>query len=233
MSYQALAQVYDGFFEREYHEKILRRYRRILTDAGVIRGHILDMGCGTGRLALALSAEGAQVCGMDPDAAMLDIARKKNAAIDWYCCTLPQMEGEARFDAIAAGLDVVNHITDPNALMDTFYAAKRLLRRGGVLVFDVNTEKKFREVYGQNAYVFRSLGAFAAWENDYDEERELCQFTVDVFTKNGEQYQRNTDIIHERMYRDDQLRQMLRQAGFRMSVRQGMDHGTRHIYIAK
>jgi SAM-dependent methyltransferase len=186
-------------------------------------------------LALAFARTGAQVCGVDPDADMIACAKKKSegSAIDWHVATLPQVEGDGDFDAITASLDVVNHITLENELMDTFCAARRLLRRGGVLVFDINTEKKFREVYGDNCYIFRELGAFAAWENDYDEKRELCRFTVDVFTQNGEKYERRTDIIYERMYRDERIRLLLREAGFRTVLWQGMDQGTRHIYIAK
>ena len=235
MSYEALARVYDGFFERDYDEKILRRYRRILTDADAIGGRILDMGCGTGRLAIAFAKGGATVCGVDPDEAMLACAKEKGIGlpIEWVCGTLPQIDGTDYFDAITAGLDVVNHITEQEVLQESFCAAHRLLTKGGCLVFDVNTEKKFREVYGQNAYVFRALGAFAAWENDYDEDEEICRFTVDVFTQDGERYKRNTDIIFERLYRDMDLRRMLKAAGFRMVLQQGMDHGTRHLYIAK
>lgn len=235
MSYQALARVYDGFFEQDYHEKILRRYRRILQDFGVAEGNILDLGCGTGRLALYFVAKGASVCGVDPDADMIACAKEKGEGlpVSWEVATLPQVDGEERFDAITASLDVINHITKESELLDTFCAAWRLLRRGGVLVFDVNTEKKFREVYGENCYVFRTLGAFAAWENDYDADREICQFTVDVFTQNGDRYDRKTDIIYERMYRDAQIRDLLRMAGFHTVLRQSMDQGTRHIYIAK
>lgn len=235
MSYQALAQVYDGFFERDYDQKILRRYRRILRDTGKIRGDILDLGCGTGRLSIALAAGGARVVGVDPDRDMLACAKDKSVGlnVDWQCGTLSQIAGKDRFDAITASLDVINHITNRKDLQDTFCAAARLLRKGGLLVFDVNTEKKFREVYGQNSYIFRSLGAFAAWENDYDKEQELCQFTVDVFTQAGDRYERKTDMIYERMYRDEDLCRMLKKAGFRMILRQGMDQGTRHIYIAK
>lgn len=235
MSYQALARVYDGFFEQDYHEKILRRYRCILQRFGVANGKILDLGCGTGRLALAFARQGAQVWGVDPDADMIACAKEKSGdlPIQWLVGTLPQVEGENRFDAITASLDVVNHITREDRLLDTLCAARRLLRRGGVLVFDINTEKKFREVYGKNSYIFRDMGAFAAWENDYDEKRQLCRFTVDVFTKTGEHYDRKTDIIYERMYRDEQIRLLLRTAGFRTVMWQGMDQGTRHIYMAK
>lgn len=235
MSYQALSRVYDGFFEPDYHEKIVRRYRRILQTFGVADGKILDLGCGTGRLALTFARAGAQVCGVDPDADMIACAKEKSVGmpIEWRVATLPQVDGNGDFDAITASLDVVNHITREDQLLDTFCAARRLLRRGGVLVFDINTEKKFREVYGDNSYIFREAGALAAWENEYDEKREICQFTVDVFTQKGEQYERRTDIIYERMYREEQIRLLLNTAGFGTILRQGMDHGTRHIYIAK
>ena len=235
MSYQALARVYDGFFEADYHEKILRRYRRILQDFGVADGNILDMGCGTVRLAIYFAGLGARVCGVDPDEAMLTCAREKSQGmeIEWHRGRLHEIEGEGRFDAITASLDVINHITCENEVLDSFCAARRLLRRGGVFVFDVNTEKKFREVYADRSYIFRKDDALAAWENDYDEKRELCRFTVDVFTKTDGGYERKTDIIHERMYRDETIRRMLKMAGFGRILRQGMDHGTRHIYIAK
>lgn len=235
MSYQALSRVYDGFFEREYHEKIVRRYRRILQRFGVAGGKILDLGCGTGRLALAFARAGAQVCGVDPDVDMIACAKEKSGElpIEWRVATLPMVAGETCYDAVTASLDVVNHITREDELLDTLCAARRLLKRGGVLVFDINTEKKFREVYADNSYVFRELGAFAAWENDYDEKREICRFTVDVFTQKGETYERKTDVIYERMYRDERIRFLLRTAGFRTVLWQGMDQGTRHIYIAK
>ena len=85
----------------------------------------------------------------------------------------------------------------------------------------------------QSSSILLYSSAFAAWENDYDEDEEICQFTVDVFTQAGDRYERKTDIIYERMYRDADLRRMLKAAGFRIILQQGMDHGTRHIYIAK
>ena len=235
MSYTALAKVYDGFFEKEYIEKLTNRYRRVLLGCGVLRGRILDLGCGTGRLSISLAKSGASVWGVDPDGAMIEQAICNANGLDtvFWQGYLPRFQGESEFDAVTASLDVVNHITDEEVLLDTFCAVKRLLKKGGVFVFDVNTEKKFREVYGQNAYVFRSEQAFAAWENDYDESCGICRFTVDVFTKQGDNYQRQTDIIEERCYRHEALSTLLRKAGFRIISYQGMDNGTRHLYIVK
>ena len=39
---------------------------------------VLDLGCGTGRLALMLAERGHDVVGVDPAAAMLDVARTRD-----------------------------------------------------------------------------------------------------------------------------------------------------------
>ena len=45
--------------------------------AGETPKNVLDMGCGTGRLACELAARGHRATGADPAAAMLDIARNR------------------------------------------------------------------------------------------------------------------------------------------------------------
>jgi ubiquinone/menaquinone biosynthesis C-methylase UbiE len=62
---------------------------------------VLDLGCGTGRLAAALS-EGRQVTGVDPAAAMLDIARNRpgGAGVTW-------IEGDARSLRLNRRFDLV------------------------------------------------------------------------------------------------------------------------------
>jgi acetyl esterase/lipase len=60
-----------------------------LRDEGLVRDEpatrVLDLGCGTGRLALALSAAGYVVTGVDPARASLDVARSKPgaASVTW------------------------------------------------------------------------------------------------------------------------------------------------------
>jgi ubiquinone/menaquinone biosynthesis C-methylase UbiE len=46
---------------------------------------VLDVGCGTGSLAIALAASGRTVVAADPAAASLDVARSKdrNATVTW------------------------------------------------------------------------------------------------------------------------------------------------------
>ncbi|OLT45499.1 methyltransferase type 11 [Saccharomonospora sp. CUA-673] len=73
-----LAPLYDTF---DGERDDLELYRGIVAEVGARR--VLDVGCGTGALAVLLAGEGYDVVGVDPAAASLDIARGKSADVVW------------------------------------------------------------------------------------------------------------------------------------------------------
>lgn len=100
-------------------------------------GSVLDLGCGTGELAASLS-DGREVFGVDPAAAMLDVARRRPGgdAVTW-------VEGDARtvrlgrqFELIVLtghAFQVFLTAADRRAVVDTIAAH---LAPGGRFVFD-------------------------------------------------------------------------------------------------
>ena len=75
-----LAPVYDAF---DGPRDDLPAYAGIADELGARR--VLDVGCGTGSLAIPLAGTGRAVVGADPAAASLDVAKSKdiNAAVTW------------------------------------------------------------------------------------------------------------------------------------------------------
>lgn len=75
-----LARVYDTF---DGPRDDLAAYVALAGEVGADR--VLDVGCGTGSLAIALAGTGRSVTGVDPAAASLDVARSKDgsAAVTW------------------------------------------------------------------------------------------------------------------------------------------------------
>ncbi len=74
----------DPSFEEMYREttppwEIGRPQREVvgLAEAGLIRGRVLDVGCGTGENALYLAGHGLEVCGVDAAATAITRAREK------------------------------------------------------------------------------------------------------------------------------------------------------------
>ena len=98
---------------------------------------VADLGCGTGRLTLALAAAGHQVTGVDPARASLDAARTKPGAehVTWIEGT-PSALGEAAFDMAVMTAHVTKFLVDDQDWHGTLRDLYRALVPGGRLVFD-------------------------------------------------------------------------------------------------
>lgn len=68
---------------------------------------VLDAGCGTGRVAQRLAEEGYAVTGVDADAAMIEVARERAAAIDWHVADLASLDLGETFDLVVMAGNVV------------------------------------------------------------------------------------------------------------------------------
>ena len=73
-----------------------------MSSAGNLSGKIADLGCGTGRLAMAAALLGADVTGFEIDNTSLDIAinysKKNNLKIKWICSAVENITEE--FDTV-------------------------------------------------------------------------------------------------------------------------------------
>ena len=99
---------------------------------------VLDLGCGTGRLTLALAAAGHRVTGIDPDAAAVAAARRKPGAdgVVWVVGTSEQIPPGAGFDAALMTAHVAQAITDDDMWRGTLDDLHAALVPGGLLAFD-------------------------------------------------------------------------------------------------
>ncbi|MDH2442517.1 methyltransferase domain-containing protein [Amnibacterium sp. CER49] len=128
-----LAALYDVFDDRRDD---LDAYVALLEERGA--RSVLDVGCGTGVLALRLAERGIEVTGVDPAAASLDVARAKPGAgrVRWLlgdATTLPPLlQVEA---AVMTGNVAQVFLTDDDWAA-TLAGIARALRPGGTLVLE-------------------------------------------------------------------------------------------------
>jgi ubiquinone/menaquinone biosynthesis C-methylase UbiE len=120
----------------------ITRVHQEMAERSVSEGsRALDIGCGTGSLAIACARRGAQVTGIDISPQMLDIARRKVEQAELTdSITLLQMsaieldegfEGES-FDAIMSSLTFSELSDDEQRFV--LHQCQRLLKNGGRLV---------------------------------------------------------------------------------------------------
>ena len=126
----------DGFtagVDPEYEEQIIPL---VLAE---LKGHasVLDVGCGEGQLARAISvaSPGIHVVGIDPTERQIDVARQRGGAVDYQVAPaddLPFADGS--FSAVLACL-VFEHIDDVDGAIAE---VSRVLEPGGTFLFLLN-----------------------------------------------------------------------------------------------
>ena len=114
------------------------------TLAGEVRGRggsILEVGCGTGRVALQLAQEGISIVGMDLSPAMLAIARQKGqglANIRWVQGDMQAFDLGERFDLILIPGHSFQFMLTPADQIACLTCIQHHLKPGGKLVIHVN-----------------------------------------------------------------------------------------------
>jgi len=127
-----LAACYDSANPPEAH------YPYYLALAGDEPKTILDMGCGTGRLAVALAEKDHRVTGADPSAGMMEIARGRAGAerVRWIDSDAASLALETRFDLIIMTGHVFQVFLDDADVRATLRTLRRHLAPGGRLAFE-------------------------------------------------------------------------------------------------
>jgi ubiquinone/menaquinone biosynthesis C-methylase UbiE len=106
--------------------------------AGVAPKTILDMGSGTGRLAVALAERGHRVTGADPSPGMLQVARSRRGhqRVTWVDSTAADLALATRFDLIIMTGHVFQVFLSDADVRATLGALRRHLAPGGRLAFE-------------------------------------------------------------------------------------------------
>lgn len=136
-SYDRIAEVYATDMGASMRFDDIGYYRELCRQEG---GHVLELGCGTGRILLPLLAAGIDIEGLDRSAPMLTQlqtdAKKCGLVARAQRCDLRELPREQRFDVLLAPYSLVTYMTTPSALSAWLDAAGGVLKSGGLLVVD-------------------------------------------------------------------------------------------------
>jgi SAM-dependent methyltransferase len=138
-------------------------------------------------------------------------------------------------DAVTCHFDALNHLLEKGDLQTVFGRVGRLLREGGLFVFDLNTIHMFRWLNGREKLYHAGCDLFMAG-NEFDEASGIATFRQMWFLRRGRFYARRDVEVRERACADADLRAMLRRAGLRLvraSVQRAIDgKPARKLYVA-
>lgn len=224
MSYSSFASVYDELTMNVDYKKRAEYIMSILADNGIKDGLLLDLACGTGSLSLEFAEKGFEVIGTDASPDMLMQAQSKayeaGKNILFLCQRMEETDLYGTVRAIVCSLDSINHLGSKAELGKTFRILKNFIDDGGIMIFDVNTVYKHKEILGNNTFVYDEKNVYCVWQNALQSDGITVNINLDFFVKDDDgAYTRFSENFKEIAFSDSEITEAAQSAGFKVIKR--------------
>jgi SAM-dependent methyltransferase len=206
-SYDAIAELYDP-----WSASVVEDVAFYLEEARRSGGPVVELGVGTGRIAVPLGAEGIRVIGVDSSRAMLEVCARRAAlagvTLDLRVGDLREPPVTERVPLVICPFRSLLHMHLDEDRLGVLRAAYDLLLPGGRFVFDVFTPDADDIAQTQGRWLEREPGIFehAVW----DESARTLTLTV-----RGDERETTMALA---WLSPDEWRGLLEQAGFEIEA---------------
>jgi SAM-dependent methyltransferase len=208
--YNPIARLYDA-----WSASVTEDVEFYVEEARASGGPVVELACGTGRIAVPVAKAGVRVIGVDASAGMLEVAREFAAAegieLDLRLGDLREPPVAERVPLVLIPFRSLLHMTTEPERLRALRAARELLVPGGRLVFDVfaPSAEDVEDTHGR--WLEREPGIFERADWDEDER------TLTLSVRRGEE----ASTMHLAWLSPTEWRLLLDRAGFDVEAQWG------------
>lgn len=215
-AYGPLAFWYDRLTLDIPYEAFVDFYEKEFSADGGEFKILLDLCCGTGTLTWLLAERGYEMIAADASPDMLMQAASKSAEVPvpplFLCQDASALDLYGTVDAAVCSLDGMNYIPE-SELPEVFHRLHLFVRPGGLLIFDIKTPEWFRSVDG-SVSVDETEDMLCLWRAEFDTEENAICYGMDIFSKSGSLWRRDSEEHIEYAHSPERLAELLEIAGF-------------------
>ena len=217
-AYIPLAHSYNELTRDVPYERFADFYEEVFSAYGVKPQMILDLACGTGTLTAILSGRGYEMIGADASPDMLMEAMERAAEGDFAVPPLflnqsmEELDLYGTVNAAVCSLDGINYVP-PEHIPEVFHRLHLFVEPGGVIVFDINTPERLASQDGET-FIDETEDVFCVWRAAFSREENAVTYGMDIFTRDGERWDRETEEHTEYAHSVSFLTGALEKAGF-------------------
>jgi SAM-dependent methyltransferase len=213
-AYDHFAWFYNRYWNEEFHTLAFPILDRVWLSGIAPGSRILDVCCGTGRLACLLSLRGYRVTGIDDSAAMIEHARENAPTAEFRVCDATHFHAAEEFDAATSTFDSVNHILTLDRLEAVFRNIAASLVPGGAFVFDALSESAYQTRWTELFSIVRDDHVLTFGGEGYDPQARIAHCEMTMFRLMNGAWRRSDTVIRERCHTLPEIDAALGSAGF-------------------
>ncbi|TVY09059.1 class I SAM-dependent DNA methyltransferase [Paenibacillus cremeus] len=237
MAYEQFSYLYDRLMEDMPYDEWLRFAQQCWDKYGSPRT-VVDLGCGTGSIAIPMAKLGYEVIGIDLSEDMLAVAEQKaseaqrrtpfqpGGSITWLQQDMREWEIGRPADAVISFCDCMNYLLEAEDLEQTFRQVYEGLAEGGVFLFDMHTPRQLRHYAESQPFLLNEDDIAYIWTSEFDPGRCEIEHALTIFFKEGvtdfgsddaqtDRFQRVEEMHVQRAYPLKQVEALLREVGFK------------------
>ena len=207
MSYEVLSDYYDMFMSDDYYDDYIDFINQHITFKSV-----LELGCGTGEMAIRFALQGKDVLATDLSSEMLEVVYDKSFRqfpVRLACMDMCDFDIDDAFDAVMILTDGINYIIDEADILKVFKNSYKALHEDGVLLFDINSLYKCNEILNDYYEIIDEDDFHFEWHSTTD-GNGLVTHDVTI-ADDGETFH---EQHIQRTLSNDVYHQLLKSAGF-------------------
>ena len=186
---------------------------------------VFECACGTGEITRRVASAGHIVTATDISEDMLGVASEKlrrmgavSHNVRFARMDMRAITSHKPVDCVLCCCDGVNYLLSRDDVKRFFKAAYDILKPDGMLLFDVSSGYKLKNLIGNSCFADRSDDAPYMWQNTYDEQSNLIEMELSFFVKCGELYARFDEKHIQRAHSLNELTTWLEQCGFEVKA---------------
>ncbi len=218
-SYNELASYYDILMDDVDYEAWTCYIVELFNKYGQSPKLLLEAACGTGNITIPLAERGYEVYGLDISDEMLTIAerktREKKLDIKYIKQDLANIEINKCFDAILCTCDGINYITEVSDVRSFFKKSYKLLKEDGLLIFDISSYYKLRNILGNNTLFQEKNNIYYIWDNIFNEDDSTVEMNIVFFAPHQGFFKKFEEYHIQMAYSEELLIKLLEDAGFK------------------
>lgn len=211
--YGKFAEVYDSLLDQQrFYDGYYQFIAKILGKLKFSPKSVLDLACGTGKLAEIFLRKGYMIEGLDLSREMLRIARKRGLKV--HAGNMTRFNLRKKFDLVLCTFDALNYLHSLSEVRKCFGSVYSSLNYSGLFIFDFNSDYKIRSYLPKASKTMHyEVGNFeVVWSNRHMPGKWIAD--IRMIEKGGRRFH---EVHVEKAYPIAAIRKLLNSAGFKVA----------------